>query len=103
MTEKHFVMGHSQLTPTYGDGRPVGNEAILANGYAVHGDHVNGYSYVPIRYEDELPYTFRFALYPDGSRRLQGGYAWRRGLETGTVWKDLPCVQVGADGQEVPA
>lgn len=55
------------------------------------------------RVEDTVPRGLRFAEYPDGSRRLQGGYAWSQGALGGVVWRDLPVVAVDARGQEIPA
>lgn len=56
----------------------------------------------PARTEEASPSTFRFAQYPDGSKRLQGGYRYIEGFEGGTVWRDLPCVMVDETGQEIP-
>ena len=39
--------------------------------------------------------------YPDGSKRVQGGYHWSQSCMGGVIWKDLPLVQVGNDGQEI--
>ena len=50
---------------------------------------------------DENPVAFRAARYPDGTIHLQGEHIWCEGLSTGTVWKDLPLVNVDKDGVEV--
>lgn len=62
----------------------------------------DGFRITPARIESPFPNAFRFALYPDGSRRLQGAHAWTQGSEGGVVWKDIPCVAVDEDGQELP-
>jgi len=46
------------------------------------------------------PRSFRMAQYPDGSKRIQGGYAWSQGTKGGIEWRDLPLVYVDNTGQE---
>jgi hypothetical protein len=43
---------------------------------------------------------FRVAQYPDGSKRIQGAYAWSQGSMGGVEWRDLPLVYVDMDGKE---
>lgn len=71
-----------------------------AMGQMTWGDQL-GFHIAPARVESRFPNAFRMAQYPDGSRRIQGAYAWSQGREGGVVWKDLPMVQVDEDGQEV--
>ena len=53
------------------------------------------------RIQSTQPTGFRIGQYPDGSKRVQGAYAWQEGWDKGGVeWRDLPVVLVGADGQE---
>lgn len=58
------------------------------------------YDVGPSRLEAKDPRGFRVASYPDGSKRVQGGYAWSQGSKGGLVWRDLPMVYVDALGQE---
>lgn len=61
-------------------------------------------SVAPTRMESSTPIDFRVAEYPDGSRRIQGGYPWSEGWgQHGIIWRDLPLVRVGEDGQEIPS
>ncbi len=53
------------------------------------------------RMEDMNPHGFRLAQYPDGNKRLQGAYQWSQGQQWGVVWRDIPTVYVGNDGEEV--
>lgn len=52
----------------------------------------------PVRCEATRPHTFRIAQYPDGELRVQGAYAWTKGLEGGETWRDLPVVEVDENG-----
>ena len=54
----------------------------------------------PAKLISMAPRDFRVAQYPDGSKRVQGAYAWSQGITGGTEWKDLPLVYVDASGQE---
>lgn len=47
------------------------------------------------------PHDIRVAQYPDGSKRVQGAYQWVEGHRTGTVWRDIPVVNVDTQGREV--
>jgi hypothetical protein len=41
------------------------------------------------------PSDFRIAVYPDGSKKLQGAYAWWEGFsKSGVDWKDIPEVYI---------
>lgn len=53
----------------------------------------------PARIEAAFPNGFRMAVYPDGSRRLQGAYSWTQGVEGGVIWRDVPEVRVDAEGR----
>lgn len=53
----------------------------------------------PARVEAAYPNAYRIAVYPDGRKTVQGAYAWTQGDTGGVIWKDLPEVQVGEDGQ----
>lgn len=48
-----------------------------------------------------LPTVFRFAQYPDGSKRLQGGHPWTQGFMAGIDWVDLPLVKVNEQGEAI--
>ena len=48
-----------------------------------------------------LPILFRFAKYPDGSRRLQGGFPYTEGFHTGIEWRDIPEVNVDEKGAQI--
>lgn len=54
-----------------------------------------------MRTEEGTPRLFRYARYPDGSVRLQGGYVWQEGWSGGVTWRDVGTVDVGEDGLEV--
>ena len=51
-------------------------------------------SHLPSRIESFEARVFRVAEYPDGSKRVQGAYAWVEGFSGGVVWRDLPLVKV---------
>lgn len=55
--------------------------------------------YGACRIEDLEPTDLRVAHYPDGSKRIQGGYRWQDGRNHGVTWKDLPMVNVDKYGQ----
>lgn len=55
----------------------------------------------PIRSESTQPCVFRYARYPNGDLRVQGGYMWHEGWSGGIVWRDLPIVDVDDDGNEL--
>ena len=55
----------------------------------------------PIRSESNTPCTFRYARYPSGELRAQGGYVWQEGWQGGITWRDLPIVDVDDDGNEL--
>lgn len=59
-----------------------------------------GLSVAPVRVDSNSPNAFRMAVYPDGSARVQGAYAWSEGSIGGVEWRDLPVVFVDMDGQE---
>lgn len=54
------------------------------------------------RMEAQIATAVRMAQYPDGSLRLQGAFQWSQGTSSGHVWRDLPTVLVGVNGQELP-
>lgn len=58
-----------------------------------------GIRIAPARVESAYPNAFRIAIYPDGHKTVQGAYSWTQGDTGGVIWKDLPEVQVDADGQ----
>lgn len=51
-----------------------------------------------VRMQSNTPHDFRFAKYPDGSRRLQGAYVWSQGVMGGVEWRDIPVVDVDQSG-----
>ncbi|WMC09564.1 hypothetical protein PU634_10590 [Oceanimonas pelagia] len=53
----------------------------------------------PARIYNNMPSTFRLALYPDGRKVIQGGYVWSEGFQSGIEWKDLPVVEVDEHGK----
>lgn len=55
----------------------------------------------PIRSESNAPSTFRYARYPNGELRVQGGYVWNEGWQGGIAWRDLPIVDVDHEGNEI--
>lgn len=55
----------------------------------------------PIRTESNMPSTFRYARYPNGELRVQGGYVWSEGWQGGIAWRDLPIVDVDHEGNEI--
>ncbi len=63
----------------------------------------DGFIVAPVRVESPLPNLYRQAQYPDGRIEIQAAYSWCQGHEGGIVWRALPLVQVGEDGQELPA
>ena len=65
-------------------------------------DKDDGFRMAPARIESQVPNGLRMAQYPDGSRCLQGAYAWSQGDLGGVVWKDLPLVYVDDAGKELP-
>ena len=56
---------------------------------------------VAARIKEEHPRVFRFAKYPDGSKKLQGGYVVSEGWKSWIEWGDLPCVTVDEEGNEI--
>lgn len=55
----------------------------------------------PSRLESRVPREFRVGKYPDGSKRVQGGYSWSQGTGGGITWRDLPVVNVDELGEEI--
>lgn len=55
----------------------------------------------PLRTEETIPRSLRFAQYPDGSKRLQGAFFWTKGFQEGLVWRDIPLVPVDERGVAV--
>jgi hypothetical protein len=80
---------------------------VLATGTGVvfldaQGNVVNvGAQVMAVRNEMPVPKDFRVAQYPDGSRRVQAAYQWQEGSNWGITWRDLPLVQVDAQGKEL--
>ena len=64
-------------------------------------DSDSGFKVGPARIEAAFPNGFRIAEFPDGSRELQGAYAWTQGTQGGIVWKPVPLVQVDEQGEVV--
>jgi len=60
----------------------------------------DGLQVAPARCESQTANMFRVAQYPDGSKRIQGAYAWSQGSMGGVEWRDLPLVYVDMDGKE---
>ncbi|MEE9459635.1 MAG: hypothetical protein V3V84_07730 [Candidatus Bathyarchaeia archaeon] len=59
------------------------------------------YSFVTATTTQEfLPSQFRYAEYPNGDIKLQGGYVWVCGFNSGTTWKDIDTVKVNENGVE---
>lgn len=56
---------------------------------------------LPTKLTEEYPSLFRFGKYPDGSKKLQGGYVVTEGFRSSIEWKDLVCVDVDENGQEI--
>ena len=54
-----------------------------------------------IRSESNAPCTFRYARYPNGELRIQGGYVWQEGWQSGITWRDLPIIDVDHEGNEI--
>lgn len=46
------------------------------------------------------PTDYRIARMPDGSEKLQAGYQWSQGAESGVMWHDMPVVELNWDGSE---
>lgn len=64
--------------------------------------HLTGAPQGSLRTESPQPVNFRFAIYPDGQRRLQGAYPWSAGFsESGVAWRDIPSVHVNEDGESI--
>jgi len=63
--------------------------------------NTSGSGCIAPRIEDKDPVGFRIAQYPNGVRVIQGSYQWSQGHKWGHIWKDLPMVLVGDDGQEI--
>lgn len=55
----------------------------------------------PVRTEENIPRSLRFAKYPNGQRRLQGAFFWSQEFQSGLIWRDIPEVCVDAAGQEI--
>lgn len=62
--------------------------------------NTSGSGCIAPRIEDKDPVGFRMAIYPDGSKRIQGSYQWSQGHMWGHVWRDFKEVYVDASGQE---
>lgn len=57
-----------------------------------------GESLLPTRIESDTARAFRLAKYPDGTVMLQGAYAWSSGMKAGIEWRDMPVIDVDANG-----
>jgi hypothetical protein len=48
--------------------------------------------------EPDIWVDARIGEYPDGTRKVQGGYAVKRGFQTIIEWRDLPVIKLDIDG-----
>lgn len=80
---------------------PTDETTVTVNSNWTYTGNITATTIVPIRSESKLPLTFRIARYPNSETKIQGGYQFWEGFNSGIVWRDLPTVDVDESGTEL--